>query len=285
MPNLKVTAPIRIDISAGWPDSDPYRKDFGGNVLNAAINIPVTCTNFKTDKGTAESFSGLGSSGAVRTCYLVASNPQLLEDKPELIRRVWIFENRAIGHRAGLQDQAAAIYGGVNLWQFGSGEGEKVPIRRTKISKSDSQHLYERLLLISVGRSSISPNIHDLVFGQGNYERNIPVLDRMSQIANQMHERLTDESSMIGLINETWKLQKSLHESIENPNTQVLERALSKNFAGKYALRETGSGGCALVYASPEIRREILSFLPQAGLPKEIKVIPFKFDYEGIKFE
>ena len=29
---IKVTAPVRIDISAGWSDADPFRGEFGGAV-------------------------------------------------------------------------------------------------------------------------------------------------------------------------------------------------------------------------------------------------------------
>ena len=39
---IKVTAPVRIDISAGWSDAAPFQQDFGGAVLNAAINLRVS---------------------------------------------------------------------------------------------------------------------------------------------------------------------------------------------------------------------------------------------------
>ena len=134
---MKVNAPVRIDISAGWPDSDPYRKDFGGAVLNAAINLRVKAEfdrKLVTGLGEAEDYNGLGASGAVDAAWLVTKNPTLITDKLDLIRSVWQLQNKIIRQRGGLQDQAAAVYGGVNLWEFGSGPGEECSIKRTPIS-------------------------------------------------------------------------------------------------------------------------------------------------------
>ena len=38
---IKVSAPIRIDFS-GWADSPPFVDDYGGFILNAAINYRVS---------------------------------------------------------------------------------------------------------------------------------------------------------------------------------------------------------------------------------------------------
>ena len=120
---IKVTAPVRIDISAGWSDAVPFVNEFGGAVLNAAINLRVaaTLTNGKLISSLEKvpGHSGLGTSGAIRTAYLVAANPSLMDiSKNELIKRVHTFENAIVGQRAGFQDQAATVYGGVNYLVF-----------------------------------------------------------------------------------------------------------------------------------------------------------------------
>ncbi len=181
---VRVTAPVRVDISGGWPDSDPYRKDFGGIVLNAAINLRVSAhldRNLVVSPLRVPPHSGLGASGALRSVELVASNPILLKDKLNLIRKVWAFENKIIGNRAGFQDEAVAIYGGVNYWEFGKDDSIKV----TQIPRKQSQHLEDRLVLIYTGETHLSRNIHDLVFGPGNYERNILAIHRMKEIAKE----------------------------------------------------------------------------------------------------
>ena len=119
---IKVTAPVRIDISAGWSDADPFRGQFGGAVLNAAITLRVSGildnNKLTTSLEKVPAASGLGTSGALRTAYLVIANPSLIENKMELVKRVNTFENAIVGQRAGFQDQCAAIFGGVNYWDF-----------------------------------------------------------------------------------------------------------------------------------------------------------------------
>src|SRR3989338_7344381 len=148
---IKVTAPVRIDISAGWSDADPFKHEFGGAVLNAAINLRVAGVLGKgkliTDLQKVPAASGLGTSGALRSVYLVASNPSLIKNKLDLIRRVNIFENAIVGQRAGYQDQAAAIFGGVNYWEFTGADR----IRRIGIDKNKAEHLHDRLVLVYTG--------------------------------------------------------------------------------------------------------------------------------------
>src|SRR6056297_2183229 len=50
------------------------------------------------------------SGGAVSLKKKVASNPLLIKDKNELLRRMHAFENAIFGYRAGFQDQSASIF-------------------------------------------------------------------------------------------------------------------------------------------------------------------------------
>jgi len=288
---LKVTAPVRIDISAGWPDSDPYRKDFGGVVLNAAIDLRVSAVfdgnNIITSLNNVPFGGGLGASGAVRATYLVASNPNLLKDRSDLIKRVHKFENEVIGYRAGFQDEAAAIFGGVNYWEFGSNDS----IKRQSIDQKTAQDLEDHLVLVYTGQNHLSPNIHDLVFGVENYERNIPTLDKMKISAKEMFHILQrgSLSNMEDMINETWELQKSLHSSIEIPIMKQIQESAARgkySFPSYSAIRATGagSGGCMIFYTNDKNNLiEIIKKLEKSI--QGIKYIPFKFDFEGIRIE
>lgn len=288
---IKVTAPVRIDISGGWPDSDPYRKDNGGAVLNAAINQRVSGyfagNLFITNPEKVPSHSGLGTSGALRAVEIAASNLERLEDKIDLIRRVYMFENEIIGHRAGFQDEAAAIFGGVNYWEFGNGDSKKTPVNisRTSIPENQARHLEDHLVLVFTGDIHLSANIHDLVFGDKNYERNTPALNRMKQIAGEMKENLTNAEKMGNLIRETWDLQKSLHPSIETDMMKVLQNSAKGSYLGARAIG-AGGGGCMIFYS--EEKKEFTDSLK--GIIKNldlrgVEVMPLSFDYEGIKIE
>lgn len=279
----KITAPVRIDISGGWPDSDPYRADFGGTVLNAAINLYVSAhlddANLVTSVGNVPRNSGLGTSGALRAAYLAAANPKLLENKTELIKRVHKFENEVIGHRAGWQDEAAAIYGGVNLWDFGANGS----VRRNPIPRELAVQLENRLVLVYTGKSHLSSNIHDLVFGPDFYESNIPKLDRMKEIAKETAARLLIPSCLPSdiaeLIKETWELQKSLHPSIE---TDTMKKLQEETRGGYLAARATGAGGGGCIIFYTKIKDALTKDIREMNLPG-VRVLPFNFDYEGIK--
>ena len=279
---IKITAPVRIDISGGWPDSDPYRKDFGGIVLNAAINMRVSAYfdgYLKTDPCNVPPHSGLGTSGALRAVEIAASNQELLEDKLELIKKVHKFENEIINHRAGFQDQAAAIYGGMKLWEFrknGAIKYSPIPIEKANL-------LEQRIVLIYTGEEHLSGNIHDLVFGAGNYKRNIPRFDRMKEIAGIMADNLVNWKLMGELITETWDLQRSLHESIETDCMRTIQKFAKGLYDGARATG-AGGGGCMIFYTNNK-KNLIEKFESAKKELPQIRIINFKLDYEGIKLE
>ncbi len=280
---IKVTAPTRIDISAGWSDADPFRSSFGGAVLNAAINLRVTATLVEgkliSSLNKIPSHSGLGTSGALRSSYLVAANPELIEDKTELIKRVNVFENAIVGQRAGFQDQAAAIFGGVNYWEFRK-DGS---IKRVPISKEKANHLHKRLILVFTGDRHLSANVHERVFGDKAYMSKIPVMERMSEIAKEMANHIANQNKMTELIRETWNLQKALHKDMESESMQKIQKICHEDCL---ATRATGAGGggCMIIYTKPENKNKITKKLK--SFEKKIsgmKVLPFKFDYKGIE--
>lgn len=278
---IKVTAPVRIDISAGWSDAAPFANDFGGAVLNAALNLRVAAI---LDKGKlisslekVPSNSGLGTSGALRAVYLVAANPSLIKDKIDLIKRVHTFENAIVSQRAGYQDQAAAVFGGVNLWEFRK-DGS---ISRTPISKPASAHLHNRIIIVFSGGRHLSANVHEKVFENGGYIKHLAAINRMKQIARLMAASLTNEVAMSKYISETWELQKSLHGSMESDNMKKIQLAAQGFYL---ACRATGAGGggCMIFYTNQKARlARILKKLEKRI--KGMKVLPFEWDYRGIE--
>jgi galactokinase/mevalonate kinase-like predicted kinase len=282
---IEVSAPIRIDISGGWPDSDPYRRDFGGAVLNAAISPRVygVFDGFqKTDPREVPAHSGLGTSGALRSVELAISNLSLLKDKSDLIRRVHMLENEVIGHRAGFQDQAAAIFGGVNYWVFSQTD----EIHRTPVPRDRALFLQEHIVLIYTGQSHVSANMHDLVFGRGIYARNIPKLHRMKDIAAEMVENIYNVERFGELISETWNLQRSLHFSIETQVMRMLQHRLRGKYLGARAIG-AGGGGCMIFYGDKEKIMQAAVKAQRELRPRypEMQIVQFAFDFEGIRLE
>lgn len=281
---IEVTAPVRIDISAGWSDANTFKDDFGGAVLNGAINWRVKGTlkhgKLTTSLEKVPANSGLGTSGALRTVYLVCSNPNLLKNKNELIKRVNIFENAIVGQRAGFQDQAAAVYGGVNYFEF----KKDGAIAHEKIVKSDVYHLQDRLLLVYTGEGHISANVHQKVFESRAYVRYVPVINRMRVLALKMYHDVGNERKMACHIQETWELQKRLHKEMETPVMKAIQEACGDCMLAGRATG-AGGGGCFLLYMKPSMRRTATLRINQLRKQfKGMKILPFEFCYRGIEY-
>lgn len=283
---IKVTAPVRIDISAGWSDADPFRHEFGGAVLNGAINWRVSgilnSGKLCTLLGKVPSNSGLGTSGALRTAYLVTSNPSLIKDRMELINRVNMFENAIVGQRAGFQDQAAAIFGGVNYWEF-KANGK---IQRKEVEKAKVKHLRERLVLVFAGGRHLSSDIHEIVFRPQNFMKHVEDIDSMKKIAKKMFSNINNERMMGKLISETWDLQRKLHSRIETDNMRKLIKIADGYHLGARATG-AGGGGCMIFYCKDnEDKQELMKrFVVHGKKIEGMRVLPFEFDFSGIQVE
>lgn len=284
---IKVTAPVRIDISAGWSDAAPFVNEFGGAVLNAAINHRVSATikdgKLITSLEDVPGHSGLGTSGALRSVFLVASNPSLMQNKNpnkiDLIKRVHTFENAIVGQRAGYQDQAAAIFGGLNYWEFRK-DGS---IHRVPIPKNGTEHLHKRLVLVFTGEGHLSASVHEKVFEGRRFIKFVPQIDRMRVIAREMVSSMSNEKKMAFLIGETWELQKKLHKEMETDAMRKMQKACE----GLYlAARATGAGGggCMIFYVGPDKKKKLIDkIIPLKRQISNLKIIPFEFDYKGIE--
>jgi galactokinase/mevalonate kinase-like predicted kinase len=282
----RVSAPVRIDISPCWPDSGRYRKEFGGFLLNGAINKRVATIiedgRFITSMEGVPPNSGLGTSAAVRATFLVASNPVLLDQCSlgDLIRKVFVFENEVLEQTAGVQDQAAAFAGGVNLWEFTASDA----VRRNEIPQTAVAHFQERTVLIYTGETHQSSDMHHQVFDSQGYDRQIPLFDEMSQLAKEMAYNINNEDRMSELMREARRLHQEPYAGIET-NTM---RSISKMLDGTYsAWKATGAGGggCMIFYTATPADLSLKFEREKAvgNLPADSCVLPFKFDVDGLK--
>ena len=84
-------------------------------------------------------------------------------------------------------------------------------------------------------------------------------------------------------MNETWMLQKSLHEKMETDSMKKIQK-----FAEGYylACRATGAGGGGCMIFYTDNKKKLIQRLKEAnGHLKKMRIIPFKIDYDGIRFE
>ena len=223
--------------------------------------------------------SGMGSSSAF-TVGLLNSMMALqgkMVTKKELARTAIHIEQEMIRENVGSQDQTFAAYGGLNRIDFlANDELIVTPV----IMKPERLSTFENnLLLVFAG---LSRNASEVAEEQvRNTARNIGQLNTMKSLVDNAYQVLTDPRRDLNefgeLLNETWKLKKSLSSAITNSKIDELYDLAMKNGAMGGKLLGAGGGGFMLFFVPAERRAKLSQAL------RNHLQIPFRFDYEGSK--
>jgi len=286
-------APVRIDFAGGWTDVDIFAKGAGGAVLNAAIDKYVTGTLDTREHPNGDSQgitisyqsqlpagSGLGTSSALNVVWLSLVKAKITSAEDRKTIACLAYELEAIlGILGGKQDQYASALGGISFMTF----GERVEVEPLNLAPQVIEELEQRLVLCYTGKSRLSGNIHENVWGA--YQRGVPetvdALSTLRNVAFSMRYVLTlgrlDEFAQ--LMNENWAAQKRLDSSITNDQIETLfEEAFKHGAVGGKACG-AGGGGCVLFFAEKDRRREVEEAIEKLGS----HIIPFKFEFGGLQ--
>lgn len=274
-----VRAPIRIDFAGGTTDIVAFANRFGGAVLNGAINRYVTGKLIATKEKTILSYydnvptsSGLGTSGAMNVVWL--SLVTGLKDRVKIAETVFDLE-KAMNVVGGKQDQYAACFGGVNLWEF---KNNKVIRKEINLRKNFIHELENKLLLVYTGKPRYSSNVNKAMIE--NFKKNkvnvVNALKNIKEIAYEMYRVLKkeelDEFAM--LMNEEWFNRKKLHKLVTNQRLESLIKLGLNNGARAAKVCGAAGGGSILFYSDNKNRLK-------QKLKRE-EVIDFNFDFEGL---
>jgi len=286
-------APVRIDFAGGWTDVDIFAKGAGGAVLNAAIDKYVTGTLETRDDPNGDSQgitisyqsqlpagSGLGTSSALNVVWLSLVKTKITnsEDRKKIASLAYDLE-AILGILGGKQDQYASAMGGINFMTF----GEKVEVEPLNVPPKVIKELEERLVLCYTGKSRLSGNIHENVWGA--YRRGVPeTVDALFTLRNVAFSMryvllLGRLNEFAELMNENWLAQKKLDASITNEQIEMLfEEAFKHGAVGGKACG-AGGGGCVLFFADEGRRGDVAESVEGLGS----HVIPFKFEFGGLQ--
>ncbi|MDP3697477.1 MAG: kinase [Candidatus Taylorbacteria bacterium] len=227
--------------------------------------------------GDLPAMSGLGSSSAFTVGLINALSA--LNGEPKTKREAAMnaihIEQNLIKENVGSQDQTAASFGGFNRIDFGG--AQEISIQPISLSFARLKSFQDHLLLYFSGLSRNASKIAE--------EQIKNIGDRSIELG-LMHE-LVDEGEAIltnsrrgldefgKLLNEGWKIKKSLSSKISNPYiNNVYEAGVQAGALGGKLLG-AGGGGFILFFAKPEIQEKIKRKL------KNLLLVPFRFDYLG----
>jgi D-glycero-alpha-D-manno-heptose-7-phosphate kinase len=219
--------------------------------------------------------TGLGSSSAFTVGLLnalYALKGQMIS-KESLAREAIFVEQNMIKENVGCQDQTLAAYGGFNLIEFGgSNHLRVVPVT---IPADKLNHLQDHLMLFFTGFSRTASAIAEAQI------KNIPQkkteLGRMHEMVQEAVEILNGKDILkFGrLLDESWKLKRSLSDKISSAHIDDLYSAAISAGALGGKLLGAGGGGFVLLFVEPSKQDKIRKVL------KKLLEVPIKFENLG----
>lgn len=295
---LTSRVPVRVDFAGAWTDVNLFAQragSEGGAVVNAAINhyvegrFEVGETDY--EEGVRVSYqcdlpsgSGLGTSAALNVCWLSLVQSQIMQVELTRTQRERIAEQayrleELLGILGGKQDQYAAALGGFHFLTF----TQSVQAELLTLAPETVEALERRLVLCYTGRSRLSGNIHENVWGA--FQRGVPetvsALHALREGALQMKQVLLngDVEAFGELIGDSWTHQKALDSSVTNDQIEMLFEAAVETGARHGKACGAGGGGCLLFFVEPGRQNVVSDVLSRSGA----RVISFQFDFEGLQ--
>jgi D-glycero-alpha-D-manno-heptose-7-phosphate kinase len=220
--------------------------------------------------------TGLGSSSSVTVGLLNAfyAYRGITVDAEALAREACDIEIDALGKPIGKQDQYIAAYGGLRLFEFD--KDESVRVNAIDLAGSEARRFAANILLYYTG---ISRKADGVLKKLKQDDASVETLDRMTQQAGMICQLIRrSKYDEIGfLLDEAWKLKKSLARGITTPAIDRMYDAARRGGALGGKLCGAGGGGFLMVYCPRERQGELRAAM------KDYRELPFRFEFNGSK--
>ncbi len=222
--------------------------------------------------------SGLGSSAALGVAALAAlmqfTGRRMLAH--EVARESQLLEVERLKLEAGVQDQLASAYGGVNFMEVEYPNARVFPV---PLSASTRCELEDRFVLVYTGKSHFSSGMHQKVIAEADQHRDD--FAALADAAIQGKEALLsgDLERFASAMNANWDAQKRLHPDITTPEIEALHEAAFG--AGAIGFKANGAGGGGTVTILTERHKSHLVRAAAARLG--MQVLPSYLDMSGLQ--
>ena len=221
--------------------------------------------------------AGLGSSSSF-TVGLIKTLNSILginESKLQIAKKAISIERDILKESGGWQDQLHAAFGGINTFKFNNNSIDQVNL---EIDKDSLQKLNNSMYILHTG---ITRKAKDIEKGKIN-NINFDLLKATHELAiegeSYLHNSKKISMNEIGLLlNEGWKIKRSLSEKVSNSNIDDIYNIIIENGAYGAKLCGAGGGGFFLVLSSSQSVKKIRENLPKSVLSK------VRIDFHGIR--
>jgi D-glycero-alpha-D-manno-heptose-7-phosphate kinase len=213
--------------------------------------------------------TGLGSSGAVTVALVkaLATSQGRSDDEASVAEIACEVDIDQLEQPVGKQDQYAAAFGGINLFEF---KGDSVHVRPVELPLQLTLALERRVLLFFTGTARHSASI--LSVQQSNIsDRNEDTLTALHEIKALAYEAeellLAGQLDEFGcLLDRAWEAKKRASQASTNPEIDRLYEIARSAGALGGKIAGAGGGGFLMVYAKEGQQQEITSRLEDEGL-------------------
>ena len=221
--------------------------------------------------------SGLGSSSTFTVGLLNCLNSLKGKycDKKRLAEDAIVVEQDLIGENVGCQDQIHASYGGFNRINFfQDGSFKVVPVI---INPETNKNLQSHCLLFFTGFSRFASDIasEQIKKTPEKYKELHDMHDMVEEGLKTLDGENVDIDEFGKLLNEGWKLKRSLTTKISNDEIDGIYATALQAGATGGKLLGAGGGGFILFIANPDFHYKIKEEL------NHLLHVPFKFDNSG----
>ena len=227
-------------------------------------------------QGDLPSRSGMGSNSAFTVGLLNALNALngKIVTKKQLALSAIHIEQKKIKENVGSQDQTAAAFGGFNKIEFGG--PEKIAVQPIILHPKKLDLFQNHLMLFFTG---ISRTASEIAAEQiKNTSQKTVELKTMLEMVDEAIKILSGNYSLDDfgkLLNESWKIKRSLTSQITNSDIDEIYETGIKNGALGGKLLGAGGGGFILFFVKPEQQKKVREAL------KNLLYVPFNFENSG----
>jgi len=221
--------------------------------------------------------TGLGSSSAFTVGLLnalYALKGKMVTKKQLALEAIRIEQDRIKEH-VGSQDQTIAAFGGFNKITFS--RNQNIEVQPVTLSFDKMQHFQKHLMLFFTGFVRTASDIaKEQIKETANKAKELTAMHEMVYAAMNILNNNQDDFSAFGnLLNESWRIKRSLTSKISTPFIdQLYETALRAGASGGKIIG-AGGGGFILFFVKPELQAKVRMAL------KNLLYVPFRFDTLG----
>ncbi len=220
--------------------------------------------------------TGLGSSSSftVGLLHALYGLKGVMPNKMQLAREAIHVEQERLKENVGSQDQVMAAFGGFNRVNFDrNGEIQVAPIL---MDRRRRQELQSHLMLIYTGLSRTASDIAgEQIRATRSKTDELRAMYQMVEEGIRILQGGQELEEFGRLMNESWKLKRSLTHRVSTPQIDELYEAALRHGATGGKLLGAGGGGFLLLFVPPE-RREAV----RQGLNGFLQV-PVEFENDG----